>query len=116
MMPECIHHFGGGVYAKEMLVPAGMVVVQHMHNHDHLSVLVRGSVVMSVDGVEVSYDAPAILRIQAGKHHGVRALTDVLWLCIHATEETDPAHVDEVLIAPGSSQEAMARIGQELLG
>jgi len=28
----------------------------------------------------------------------VKALTDVIWYCIHATDEKDPSKVDEVLI------------------
>lgn len=36
----------------------------------------------------------------AGKHHGVKSLTDVVWYCIHATDCTDETEIDEVLIAP----------------
>ena len=36
----------------------------------------------------------------AGKHHGVKSLTDVVWYCIHATDCTDEDEIDEVLIAP----------------
>ncbi|MEB0058804.1 hypothetical protein [Variovorax sp. LG9.2] len=42
---------------------------------------------------------PAGITIKANTHHGVRALTDVVWYCIHATECTDANAVDEVLIA-----------------
>jgi hypothetical protein len=30
--------------------------------------------------------------------HGVKAITDCVWFCIHATDEKDPSKVDDVLI------------------
>lgn len=93
------HHFGGGVYVKEARIPANMRLTQHIHGHDHLSVLVSGEVSVSVDGTIKSYVAPAVLTIEAGKAHEVVCLTETVWMCIHATDETDPAKVDEVLIA-----------------
>ena len=108
------HHFGGGVYAKETHVAAGLVLVQHKHEHAHLSVLASGMVEVEVDGVRTIRTAPACLAIEAGKHHGIRALTDVVWFCIHATDCTDPAQVDEVLIAPHSDHREMQSIARSL--
>lgn len=98
--PEVRHHFSAGLYAKEALIPAGRWLVQHTHKFDHLSVLAKGSVELIVDGASSVIHAPACLEIAAGKHHGIRSLTDVVWYCIHATECTDVESVDDVLIAP----------------
>lgn len=105
MNADLSHYFGGGVYAKESLIPAGMVLVQHKHEHDHLSYLVSGTVLLEVDGRREELTGPACLTIEANKHHGVKALTDVVWLCIHATECTDVEKVDEVLIVPSEGNE-----------
>jgi len=43
------HHFSAGVYAKETRIPAGNVLVQHKHKHDHLSILASGSIELKVD-------------------------------------------------------------------
>ena len=43
-------------------------------------------------------NAPACIEIQAGLTHGVKAITDCVWFCIHATDEKDPSKVDDVLI------------------
>ena len=107
------HHFGGGVYAKETVVPAGCVLVQHKHEHAHLSVLAAGTVEVLVDGVRSVITGPACLTIEAGKHHGIRALTDAVWYCIHATDCTNPKEVDEVLIVP--SDEDMNAIARSML-
>lgn len=96
------HHFSSGVYTKETRIPAGHILVQHAHKHDHLSILASGSVELLVDGVKSVVQAPACLTIAAGKHHGVKSLTDVVWYCIHATDCTDEDEVDEVLIVPSN--------------
>jgi mannose-6-phosphate isomerase-like protein (cupin superfamily) len=98
--PEVRHHFGGGLYAKESIIPADKWLVQHAHNYDHLSILAKGSVELIIDGEKTVINAPACITILAGKHHGVRSLTDVVWYCIHATECTDEDEIDEVIIAP----------------
>jgi len=99
------HHFSAGVYAKETRIPAGYVLVQHAHKHDHLSILASGSVELAVDGVKSIVHAPACLTIPAGKHHGIKSITDVVWYCVHATDCTDEDEIDEVLIESGNIEE-----------
>ena len=100
------HHFSSGVYAKETRIPAGFVLVQHAHKHDHLSILASGSVELVVDGVKSVVHAPSCLTIAAGKHHGIKSLTDVVWYCVHATDCVDENEVDETLIVLDNTVEA----------
>lgn len=95
------HHFSSGVYAKQATIPKGSFVIQHRHKHDHMSILASGKVIVYVDEDEKEYTAPACITIEAGKNHGVEALEDSVWFCIHATEETDCNKVDQVVIAKG---------------
>ena len=110
MAPDITHHLAGGVYAKETRIPAGTVLVQHRHTYEHLSVLASGSVEVDVDGERTRHDGPACITIAAGKHHGVKALTDAVWFCIHASDVAD----DDALIAPGSSTAEMQAIAERL--
>lgn len=92
-----VHHFVGGLYCKETCIPAGVVLTQHVHPFDHLSVLAQGAVTVTVDGVTTEHRAPAFLTIKAGAVHTVAALTDVVWGCLHATDCTDPDEIDKAL-------------------
>lgn len=92
------HHFSSGCYAKEIHIPAGSMVGQHAHTFDHLSILARGSAVVRTDDWVRTFEAPAVIEIKAGRHHEIAALGDVVWFCIHATEVTDPALIDQELI------------------
>jgi quercetin dioxygenase-like cupin family protein len=92
------HYFSDGLYAKEIHVPADMAVMKHMHDFSHLSILAKGKVaVLKGEEIEI-IKAPACIEIKAGLVHGVKAIDDCVWYCIHATDEKDPAAVDEVLI------------------
>lgn len=108
-----VHHFGGGVYSKETRIPAGAILVQHKHAYDHLSILASGTVELQVDGVRSELTGPACLTIKANTHHGVKALTEVTWYCIHASDCADEHDIDGSLIVDGDPQE-MAKIIEEM--
>ena len=93
-----MHHFSDGLYAKQMLIPAGYVVFNHTHKYSHLSMLASGDVVVEVEGVANEFSGPACIEIKAGLEHKIFARTDAVWFCIHATSETDVDKIDEVFI------------------
>lgn len=82
-----VHHFADGLYAKEIRLPAGSLVKQHAHDYDHLSIF-TGAIELTVgDNSEImSATKPRCLVIKKGEHHGIRAITDVTWYCIHHEE------------------------------
>jgi quercetin dioxygenase-like cupin family protein len=95
---DLVHHFSDGLYAKQMIIAADTMILKHTHSFSHLSILASGKVaVMRGDEVDV-IEAPACIEIKAGLVHGVKALTDCVWFCVHATDEKDASKVDNVLI------------------
>jgi quercetin dioxygenase-like cupin family protein len=96
--PNVKHHFSAGMYAKEMRIPAGGVIVSHKHKYDHLSILASGKVMLTIDGnCLIPLTAPACIDIAAGTHHKITAIEDSVWFCIHATAITDAERIDETL-------------------
>lgn len=98
-MGQIIHHFADHLYAKETIIPAGEHLLQHVHKFSHLSVLAKGKVIITTDKGQQTVEGPTCLEIKAGINHGVKALTDTVWYCIHATEEKDVNKIDEVIIS-----------------
>jgi len=96
-----VHNFSDGLYAKQMVIPKGYVVGQHAHKYSHLSILAKGKVIVKTNEAEKEYAAPACLEIKKGVNHAIEALEDTVWFCVHATDETDIAKIDEVLINKG---------------
>ena len=93
-----VHHFSDGLYSKETHISAGQMLMQHKHNYSHFGILAKGKVVVVKEGDIQIVEAPACIDIKASEHHGVKAITDTVWYCVHATDEKDPSKVDEVLI------------------
>lgn len=92
------HHFSGREYAKQMTLPAGHYAETHEHEYDHLSILASGTVRVIIDGIATEHIGPDCITIRAGQMHRIEAITDAVWFCVHATDETDPERVDTVLI------------------
>lgn len=92
------HYFSGREYARRQVLPAGHYAESHRHNFDHLSILASGKVRVTVDGTATEYTGPECLIICAGQVHRIEALTDSVWFCVHATDETDPDNIDHQLI------------------
>lgn len=107
-VPEAAHHQGGAAIANEFRIPAGMLLAQHKHRYDHLAILASGTVLLDVDGVQAEHTGPACLLIKANTHHGVRAITDVVWFCVHAESDADA----EALIISANRKEMQAVVGR----
>jgi len=74
------------VFIKQMFFKEkGDTALTHAHVYDHQTLLSVGSLNVTVDGVSMIYTAPAIVVIQAGKHHMLEALeAGTVAYCIHA--------------------------------
>lgn len=93
------HHFSSGLYAKEMQLPKAYFALSHKHTYDHVSMLFKGSAIVEVGGEETIYNAPAFILIKANQEHKITAIDDVVWFCVHETEEKDVNKIDEVAIS-----------------
>lgn len=94
------HHFiGDDVYLKEMRIDDGFIVKTHKHTFPHVSLLTKGAVIVTANGIQKTHYAPDYLFIEAGIEHSIEAVnSDAKWYCVHITDETDSTKVDEVLI------------------
>lgn len=92
------HFFSGREYAKQMTLLAGHYAETHEHLYDHISILAIGHVVVDIDGKRSEMHGPDAVVIPAGRKHRIEALTDSVWFCVHATDETDPERIDSALI------------------
>jgi len=101
---DVTYYSAGGVMAMGKLIRAGQVLVQHRHAYEHLSILAYGTIIVELDGESKTITGPACLTIPANKHHGVRALTDCLWYCIHAESISN-----EIVSMDGPAAHAIAK-------
>lgn len=88
---ECsvAHHFGPGVYMRQVSIPADTFSIGHHQNTEHLNHMIKGRVIMlNDDGTTSELIAPVIYTAKPGRKIGY-IVEDMVWINIYATEETD---------------------------
>lgn len=90
---KVIHHFSKDVYARELHIPAGTVLIGEIHKFQNLNILSKGRIQVSTENGMVEVEAPFTVVSPAGTKRVARALTDCVWTTIHGTDETD---IDEI--------------------
>jgi quercetin dioxygenase-like cupin family protein len=97
-----VHYLAGGVYARELLIPKGVVVTGKVHKGDHLFFVMSGDLeVMTDDGVK-RIKAPAILSSKAGIKRVAYAYEDTICVAVHATDKTEIKDIEDELVEPVS--------------
>lgn len=93
------HHFGGGMYAREMFIPAGTIVTGRIKKDEHISIISLGEVYEATEGSKRHIKAPYTMVSAPNTKRLVYAVTDVVWTTVHKTIETDLEKLDNELIA-----------------
>ena len=92
------HSFIKGGYAREMTIPAGVLIVGHIHKDESFAVVTRGHItVLDEDGVKDIEGPSPVFTSRAGVKRVGYAHTETVWTTIHVTDETDPERMLEVL-------------------
>lgn len=94
------HHFAPGLYAREILLPAGTIIVGKIHRHAHVNTISMGRVVVATEFGTTEMAAPCTFVSKPGTKRAVVALEDTIWTTYHPTDETDLERIEEHVIAP----------------
>ena len=98
--PPLVHHFADGVYAREMTMVPGLIVVGAIHKTQHMSIVSQGDVVVATEFGIRRFTAPDVVVSEPGAKRILFAHTRVVWTTIHATEERDLDKLKADLVAP----------------
>lgn len=94
------HHFGTGVYGRELFIPKGNVIVSKIHRGKTLNVIAMGriSVICPNNGFN-TYVAPYTFVSAPFTKRVVIAHEDTIWITSHATTQTDLNKIEDEIIA-----------------
>lgn len=110
-----VHHFGPGIYIREVTIPTGTIVVGHPHKAEHLCILMTGTLrVIDGHGEVRDLVGPYIFTAPPGRKIGFAVAGPVVFQNIFATEETDIDRLEELLVYQGDgrvSDEELALLG-----
>ena len=93
------HHFSKGVYARELIIPAGVTLVGEIHKFENLNILSQGSMLVSTEEGIREVSAPFTVVSPPGTKRIAHTLTECIWTTIHGTDEKDPELIKNHFIA-----------------
>ena len=97
---ECIekHHFGPGMYVKEVTMPAGSIIVGKPHKTEHLCVMLQGRMkLLKDDGEVIELVAPTTFVGKPGRKVA-QIIETVVFQNIFATDETDVEKLEHMFV------------------
>ena len=94
--------YGCYVYAREIFLPKGHVVIGKIHKRPHLSFLIKGKVFVVTEFGMKYFEAPCTFIAEAGVKRAGYVEEDTIWTTVHLTEhcgEENLAHIEDEVIA-----------------
>lgn len=84
---------------------AGDIEIGHTHQFDHLTLLAKGKLKVTVEDISTEFTAPHMIYIHKDKVHELEALTDeTVAYCIHALRDKENNDIlDPSMIPAGVS-------------
>jgi len=97
------HYFANGMYGRELMMPAGTLIVGKIHKHEHLAIMVYGDILVYTEaggkkrlkGYNMMVSPPETKRV-------VYPFEDTLWITIHLdpSNKRDADALEPELITP----------------
>ena len=96
------HHFCGGLYARELFIPAGTALVGKTHAQQNFFVLVKGTLTLATPNGPVTVTAPYMVVTQPGDQRAGFAHDDCICLNFHPNpdDERDMEVLEQRYITP----------------
>ena len=112
-MSQPIVHIGcvANLFSRMMhFEKAGDIEIGHTHQFDHLTLLAKGNLKVTVEGKTSEFTAPHMIYIHKDKVHELEALTDnTVAYCIHALRDKNTEDIlDPTMIPAGVNPTELA--------
>lgn len=98
------HYFSQGVYAREIKIPAGVILTGEIHKFKQLNILSAGEMsVYTEEGIK-RVCAPFTVVSPPGTKRIAYTHTECVWTTIHGTDETDVEVIRAQFIAKDENE------------
>lgn len=93
------HYFSHGVYAREIFIPKGTVLIGKIHKYTQLNIMSKGELsVLTEEGIK-RVKAPFTIVSPPGTKRIAYAHEDTIWTTVHGTDEIDLEKIEAHFIA-----------------
>ena len=114
-VPQQLRHvFTPGLYARELSLPRGTIVVTKIHNTEHPFVVSKGVVRVFIEGVGwETITAPYLGVTKPLTRRVALIVEDCVWTTFHPTDKTTPEAVESDVIIPRHKEAALSCHSQQ---
>lgn len=83
------HHYAGGIYIREITIPAGTAITGRIYLDDHFDIMVSGEIIVSsIDGIK-HLSGFNLFKGNQGKKRAGYTITNVHWFTICCSPDTE---------------------------
>jgi len=108
------HYWADGMYAREVIRPAGTVIVGKVHKREHLYIVTKGRVRVFMDKEMREYEAPAVIVSKPGTKRAVYAVEDSVCMTVHRSKKRNLDKLERELVE--EDKEALFDSGNNIKG
>jgi hypothetical protein len=94
------HIFAPGLYAREMTIPAEVMLTGKIHKTTHLNIVSAGEITVWTEQGMKRVKAPHSFVSYPGTKRVGFTHSETVWTTLHVTTETDLARLEELLTEP----------------
>lgn len=82
------HYFANGVYARELYIPAGVILTGKIHKYENLNIMSKGVLDVLIGDKVQRVTAPFTIVSPPGTKRIARAIEDTIWITLHSVDPT----------------------------
>lgn len=94
---DVVHHFSKGVYARQILMPKGLIITGQVHKTEHLCIM-NGDIDIADENGNFRYTGYHVFNSKPGIKRILATHEDTSFTTIHVTEETDLDKLEKALV------------------
>lgn len=83
------NRFTDGMYVREIFMPAGAFITSKIHKTQHQYFILKGKVIVWIDGIEQILEAPHIGITEPGTRRVLYILEDTIWATSHPNPDNE---------------------------
>jgi hypothetical protein len=95
---ETNHYFSKGIYAREIRIPAGVLLTGKIHRFEHLNIISAGKLRIITEDFDEVVSAPATFTAFPGVKKVLLAIENTVFTTVHATDLTDIDEIERVFV------------------
>jgi quercetin dioxygenase-like cupin family protein len=91
------HHFADGVYAREILIPKGVILTGLIHRQSQINFCLKGDISVATEFGYRRVTGGELIVSPAGIKRAAYAHEDTIWVTVLGTLLTDPDQIEAAL-------------------